>query len=490
MKTFFLFVVLGVFVLVVVACASSDTESPTATPAPSTPVVPATMTHDPALSQTTTPTSDSEGGTTVTASIDPVPDSSSPSVEWRIAASDAVVRATLSSTTSTSLRFAVAEYLKGTGPSTITVTADPTLRNTDHDNREAVLFLDRGSAGSSGGSGTSGGEFVFTDSHSDDPGYTVDTLDPAWLPAEAGTGGGSGSSSGKVFITDSGTATGGSQEIVSLADLRTKIAWIEGGQNVAGYIDCIWSAIFNLRYLRDHQAYYGKPWAPIEFGASLDSGTGMGAVVGDYGDRRGAGYSRIWLTGGDAAYFNVMIVDDNEIASDGSYIRTATARPLPAGVYRFRDHEIPYKYMPCNYTPGTWKLDWVVTVTAPAGTLHEAFFDPTAAGTGDVSPTSFTVDGTDAEIMGLGWSDGKIRLSLNPYVSLAGYVLDFIELDGSVSLKLGVSEAEVDVEGGTLSWGVSERPWEEGDMLMLRIWEDGVREPPEPSPAVMPTPTP
>ena len=145
----------------------------------------------------------------------------SASVEERIYFSDAVVRASLSSTGTSSLSFKVIEYLKGTGPSDITVSAHPSRRDSSHDNREAVLFLSR----------ASGGDFVFTDAHPGDPGYTIDTLDPAWLPAEAqqGGSGATDNASATAFITDSGAAPRMSKETISLADLRAKIAWMEGG---------------------------------------------------------------------------------------------------------------------------------------------------------------------------------------------------------------------------------------------------------------------
>ena len=84
---------------------------------------------------------------------------------------------------------------------------------------------------------------------------------------------------------------------------------------------------------------------------------------------------------------------------------------------------------------------WDVTVTAPAGTLHEAFFDPVTVGTavkadgsnGVLTPTSFTVGSTATELTSLEWSSNQVVLTLGTHVSLSGYVLDFIALDGSVS---------------------------------------------------------
>ena len=60
-------------------------------------------------------------------------------------------------------------------------------------------------------------------------------------------------------------------------------------------------------------------------------------------------------------------------------------------------------------------------------------------------------------------------MKLTPHTALAGRVVDFIELDGKVSLSLIVDEATVDTANNTLSWSVSPQPWEDGDKLMVRI---------------------
>ena len=58
------------------------------------------------------------------------------------------------------------------------------------------------------------------------------------------------------------------------------------------------------------------------------------------------------------------------------------------------------------------------------------------------------------------------------HVSLSGYVLDFIELDGSVSLSLSAADPTVDSTEGTYSWPMTSQPWENGDQQMLRIREE------------------
>ena len=141
-----------------------------------------------------------------------------------------------------------------------------------------------------------------------------------------------------------------------------------------------------------------------------------------------------------------------------------------------------------------------MTVTPPEGTLHEFFFDPVTDGTpvaanstnGVLSPASFTgADGATSTISSLAWepsstsseavagsNGGQVKLEFttvsDPDDVIGDHMLDFIELDGSVSLSLEVFDATVGAEpaSNTLSWAVSSQPWENGDKLMIRIRKD------------------
>ena len=64
-----------------------------------------------------------------------------------------------------------------------------------------------------------------------------------------------------------------------------------------------------------------------------------------------------------------------------------------------------------------------------------------------------------------------MTLDLSPSVSLAEYRIDFIALDGSTALSLLFDEAQNQSGSGSLAWTVADRPWEDGDQLMLRIAE-------------------
>ena len=418
------------------------------------------------------------------------------------------------------LKFSATEYLKGTGPDEFVVevldtsrgvytrgdlykgylteaeamaasTALLAKRNTKWDDRLGAIFLEGPVAAAtsysdSGDSGQSNSKsYGFTLSNQGTQTnfeYAVDTLSRTWLPAKEAPASESNTARDKTeFITD---GSKNPPPVLSLAELKTRISEIatmlKQGEGVEGYERCVYLKLVTERHFRALPE--SRVWS-----TAFTVGSGLAAesvhLKKESGDpfpdalNYDDVYIEFWYSGPDSEHFKAIIQDDDKVASNGYSYKYTTARPLPKGKYDVNFHiwsarEALCSSKPTNESEDSGYLNYKITVTAPAGTVHEAFFDPTAEGTGDVSPASFTVNGTATKITGLRWSDGKVRLSLEPYVSLVGYALDFIGLDGSVSLTLGVSEADVDVEGGTLSWGVSERPWEEGDMLMLRIRED------------------
>ena len=186
--------------------------------------------------------------------------------------------------------------------------------------------------------------------------------------------------------------------------------------------------------------------------------------------------SGYWLGGRDKDLFTVVTTTPegypNHVQHD-----VVTARPLPAGEYRFNIHVLQPDILICGgwsefvkNTGGTY-----VTVTAPSGTVHEAFFDPVAIGAavgvdgtnGVLKPAAFTVGGASATITSLTWQNGGVTMELNPSASLAGHAIDFIALDGSVTTTLSFDDATQG--GGALTWSVPNQPWNAGDKLMLRV---------------------
>ena len=130
-----------------------------------------------------------------------------------------------------------------------------------------------------------------------------------------------------------------------------------------------------------------------------------------------------------------------------------TNRPLPAGEYRVY-YNFTEPGQDCGYPEEQrTELLEIVTVTAPEDTLAESFFDP------DASLSATTTVGT------IKWEAGEVEATLTPDVT--GHVLDFIALDGTVSLSLAVADAAEDA--GTLTWPVATQPWNAGDKLMVRV---------------------
>ena len=152
-----------------------------------------------------------------------------------------------------------------------------------------------------------------------------------------------------------------------------------------------------------------------------------------------------------------------------------TTRPLPAGEYRVLFGAMPARHAICDARPRaqTEASQYVLTVTSPAGTLAESFFDPYADG---AAVTGTTTVGT------ISWQPGQVEVALTQ--DATGHALDFIALDGTTTLSLIVADATEDT--GTLSWSVPTQPWSAGDQLMLRIRRDDA---PTPTPAPTPIPT-
>ncbi len=99
---------------------------------------------------------------------------------------------------------------------------------------------------------------------------------------------------------------------------------------------------------------------------------------------------------------------------------------------------------------------------------------------GVIKPVSFTVGGTSMSITGLKWEVDSFVLTLSPHASLSGQRVEFIELDGTVGLSLEGSNAVEGPAVGTHTWSVASQPWNDGDLLILRISEA--------SPPATPTP--
>ncbi len=396
-------------------------------------------------------------------------------------------------------RFKVTEYLKGSGASEITVTArtfsthgteEQALqvatdwlgeRDTSLDAHEALLFL-----GEPASDGASNDAFHFLRSgpyHSLH--YTIDTMNRVWLPAKdppADEGESSDEDdSALLFLT--GDPSEAVPPTMSLGELRSEIAEVDAligtGGGTEEHKKCVVRGWQHEHWFAGFTG--GEPFVPPEITRRLASGAAEGTEVydvSDYTGYSGPRYGRKVVEGVDKELFKFALVDDDERPDNGYQFGVATARPLPAGIYQYKGYTQRYIYVPCNFFPYNSYIVKNVVVTAPVGTLHEMFFDPVTVGStvasdgtnGVLKPPSFTdANGAAATINSISYESSTVKIGVSPDDALAGHVVDIIELDGTVSLSLDVADATVDSANDTLSWTVSEQPWDDGDQLMVRI---------------------
>ena len=447
-------------------------------------------------------------------------------IEEKILNSDPIVKATMTSIASeivvdadgkyrSALKFSldVSEYLKGGGPSSIVAVwtdgrryetredaergeaRNLAKRDGQWDDREAVIFMLYG--GSSYGPQLDeqigrADHFFMALGHRyfDDDRYSLhSTRYKAWLPATAAdlTG------DAQEFLLDVPTAAG-TAPTITLGDLKSRIAEVtaefDGGDGSEAYETCVeekYEIEQVIRYFREEEDTDAYDKSPQD--SSLASGQPANTELhqrqngGAYPDTK----AKTWLEGRDADLFTVVQGEPTAVDVDGDGTFTtesdgieftetfATARPLPAGEYEIDRKEVWPRYLTCNYVLNN---EWTITVDAPQGVLHEAFFDPVTDGTavaadgtnGVLKPATFTDgDGASATIERIAWESGTVKLEVSPHTGLSDHVLDFIELDGTVSLSLNADQATVDAANDTLSWSVASRPWEDGDELMVRL---------------------
>ena len=165
-------------------------------------------------------------------------------------------------------------------------------------------------------------------------------------------------------------------------------------------------------------------------------------------------WSEVWYTGRDAHLFGYRIPGFATLM-----------RPLPAGEYRLFMNWRWRSLVVCDYYPEAQqnKLEYVLTVTSPPNTLAESFFDPFASSTAIIGTT--TVGIISWQTSSAGSRPGRVTADLD--IDVTRHVLDFIAVDGTVSLSLDVADATDD--SGTLVWSLATQPWSPGDKLMLRI---------------------
>ena len=339
-----------------------------------------------------------------------------------------------------------------------------------------------------------------------------------WLPeARTGAGGAAGSTTERRFLiavpeqsqsTNAAMANSSNDAetpSISLTDLKATISRINAEMNVntsEWYQQCV-TKKYEYAHMRQVFAARGRNYdAPYIFDSEIGSGLVAGTVVLHstwHSTISNGPSSRSEFSGADAELFRVREktettrTETREFRITNNYRafkKTAellvwydpleTVRPLPAGTYNltWKFYRSGFALCDPSYVNNN---EVTVTVTAPTGTLHEAFFDPVTDGStvaadstnGILKPASFTdANSASASLQRIEWTSGTVKVKVSPHTGLANHVLDFIALDGSVSLSLGVDDATVDAANNTLSWTVAEKPWHDGDKLMVRIREE------------------
>ena len=199
------------------------------------------------------------------------------------------------------------------------------------------------------------------------------------------------------------------------------IAWVDGGDGIASYEDCVLSVISYKQFFRDWEAFYQRTWKTQQAESQVASGAGERTTVHTYGNSRDPGYSEVWLTGPDMDLFRAEIVDDDTDPSNGYTDTIMTARPLPAGVYNITNHSRLYEYIACDFHPENNQLRWEVTRVGGNGDGagrggSRSLLRPGGRGYGGggrcgqrgMQPKSFTVGGSSVALSSLKWQGSAV----------------------------------------------------------------------------------
>lgn len=405
----------------------------------------------------------------------------------------------------------VGEYLQGSGPDGIVAVwgssrlhgsqaaaraaLQPLLdsRDASHDGREAIFFLGSDFRELFGAASSANAyEIGSADGFGYDDFMSIGSRQiRRWLPADEA---GPGTGEGRQYLL---AMPGAEPEqalhgrTITLGELRERIAAVgaelSAGDGSEAYLECV-----RLKFRTESDSLHARSEGRVLTSRASDnahrtvSGRPAGTVLysterrGYHPGRKG---NETWLEGGDAALFDIVdgpaaridVNFDGEFTDIDDLIEYTQSlrarRPLPGGTYAFNIRDAPTNpdVRLCFDVPSH---RWTVTVTSPAGVLHEAFFDPAALSGGAVggapSPAAFTsAGGAAAALRDIAWQDGKVRAGVSPAGSLSGQLLDFVAPDGRVILTLAAGDATVD--GEALAWAVADRPWRDGDELMLRV---------------------
>ena len=260
----------------------------------------------------------------------------------------------------------------------------------------------------------------------------------------------------RFLLDDPGAAATSTVPSIGLNELKAKVTELTSeysGDGSAEYRACVIAKYeWESRTQQETRDNGGTPIRAVynhELGSGEPAGTWIYALpaankkIQMYGDTPPPSRGELWTEGRDEI---LLIGDWPDVI--------ATARPLPAGEYRVFLLWRLREYVPCDAMPEArrTKYEHVLTVTAPAGTIAESFFDPFASSTAVVGTSTV---GT------IRWDSGKVHATLT--IDVTGHVLDFIALDGSVSLSCQTWNYDVDRRSpGTIDHFVrcvATQPW-------------------------------
>ena len=315
-----------------------------------------------------------------------------------------------------------------------------------------------------------------------------------WLPeaSQSGSGTRAPSDSGKSstpqrFMLDvpsgSGGGSGGARSAggptISLSDLKSRITALEAEANAGGtpeYRTCVEAYYRDSRRTQERIANRGGRRVMSDHSFSMDSGLPAGTVMQKYPHYPPSTSDRFeprWYEGPDKD----LMAFDYVSFDDHSALLLVTARPLPAGTYTFYPNWLWPESQLCN-KDWSYRYNQVgktlnVTTPATVRVLHEAFFDPVDIGdavgadgtNGVLKPAAFSLNGATTTISSLKWENGAVSMTLSPTASLADYAIDFIDVNGTTTLSLTSDNASTT----PLTWTVPDKPWSDGDLLMLRM---------------------
>ncbi|MCY4475054.1 MAG: hypothetical protein OXC83_06420 [Chloroflexi bacterium] len=468
-------------------------------------------------------TEGSEAGTVSTVAVDARPPAylGATSLEERTLKSPIIAKVRLDSVSSTvesgtsnpatkhsvllEFSFSVLEYLKGSGADDIVAVwaaaplfdtrqeaeaALPAIvaaRNRDWDDHDAIIFLQPSATYLPSTHRANryylawGGTWWDFGYGENNDGYGIaNRHNRLWLPAESAMSAPSQPGGDQQRFLLDVPPDSGRGPTITLDELKTRVAAVaaklDASDGSEEYAECVENSYRLERWdryraeTRPDRPYTGSNISP-PYVHMFRSGLAGGAIVYELPENSdivpGVPFE-VWLDDGDSGLFDATTPSRN--------YRVTTTRPLHEGPYRFYfNHRGPF-YSLCD--GWTIRYEWTITVEAPEGTLHEAFFDPVTDGTavaaddtnGVLKPAAFTdADGAAATLERIEWESGTIKFELSSDDALAGHVVEFIELDGTVSLSLHADDATVDAANDTLSWSVASQPWHDGDELMLRV---------------------